>query len=156
MKLPEVGWPGPARWNCDNKCPSFWKRSEMTDWQDRRKQSWGIKPRNSPSSTHSDVATKHLSETINAILHRYKNPRDPRKCFSQLSGHFPGLVGFITSSVPLAVSSAVLKAPHLKQAIANRDLPSIQSLYKFTVGKSSTKAYKRGTCGFQTKPFFSN
>lgn len=62
----------------------------------------------------------------------------------------------MTSSVPLAVSKTVLKAPHLKQAIANRDLPSVQSLYKFTVGKSSTKAYKRGTCGFQIKLIFSN
>lgn len=98
----------------------------------------------------------HLIETIKAILYGSKKTRDSRKCFSQLSGYFPGLVGFITSSVPLAMSKVVLKAPHLKQAIANRDLPSLQSLYKFTVGTSSTKAYKRGTCGSQIKPIFSN
>lgn len=38
--LPEVGWPGPMRCNCNNKCQSFWNtcRSEMPDWQDRRQQ----------------------------------------------------------------------------------------------------------------------
>lgn len=109
-----------------------------------------------PPQTQSSLATKHLNETINTTLHRSKKTSDPRKHSSQLNGHFPGLVDFMTSSVPLALNKTVLKAPHLKQAIANRDLPSIQSLYKFTAGKSSTKAYKSGTCGFQIKPIFSN
>lgn len=110
----------------------------------------------SPPQTQSCLATKLLNETINTTLHTSKKIGDSMKCSSQLNGHFPGLVDFMTSSVPLALSKRVLKAPHLKQAIANRDLPSIQSLYKFTAGKSSTKAYKSGTCGFQIKPIFSN